>query len=118
VTPEAILGFAARLSASSCVLLIQDTTDFAHHPSTTHLDNLVQSFVQYHQAAVVSAGDGFTPQRLLFTAAGLLFDLVVLPAVSLGAWLGRWALPHLPQRFFDVVVLGLSAVTTFTLIFG
>jgi hypothetical protein len=34
MTPEAILGFAAQLSASSCVLLIQDTTnlDFAHHP--------------------------------------------------------------------------------------
>jgi len=60
----------------------------------------------------------FIPQRPLFTAAGLLFDLIVLPAVLLGVWLGRWALPHLPQRLFDVVVLGLSAVTAFILIFG
>jgi uncharacterized membrane protein YfcA len=58
------------------------------------------------------------PQRPLFTAEGLIFDLVVSPAVLLGAWLGRWALPRLPQRLFDALVLGLSAVTALTLILG
>jgi uncharacterized membrane protein YfcA len=58
------------------------------------------------------------PQRPLFTADGLLFDLIALPAVLAGVWLGRWALPRLPQRLFDALVLGLSAVAALVLILG
>jgi uncharacterized membrane protein YfcA len=35
-----------------------------------------------------------------------------------GVWLGRWALPRLPQRLFDALVLGLSAVAALVLILG
>ncbi len=58
------------------------------------------------------------PQRPLFTADGLIFDLVVSPAVLLGVWLGRWALPRLRQQLFDALVLGLSAATALILILG
>ncbi len=58
------------------------------------------------------------PQRPLFTADGLLFDLIALPAVLAGVWLGRWALPRLPQCLFDALVLGLSAVAALVLILG
>ena len=45
----------------------------------------------------------------LIHARSLLFDLVLLPAVIVGARCGRWVAARLPQRTFESLVLALTA---------
>ncbi len=56
------------------------------------------------------------PERPMFTWRGVVFDAVMLPLVVLGAFVGRWALPHIPQRTFNAVVVGLAAIAAVRLI--
>ena len=46
---------------------------------------------------------------VFFTAESLLFDLVLIPAVVIGAFAGRAIFTRVPQRAFLIVVLVLSA---------
>jgi uncharacterized protein len=43
----------------------------------------------------------------MFTAHGLMTDLVLLPGVALGAWTGRRIYEHLPQTWFARVAMAL-----------
>jgi uncharacterized membrane protein YfcA len=45
----------------------------------------------------------------IFYVENLKFNVVVVPAIIVGALLGRWALPHIPRNIFDRAVLVLSA---------
>jgi uncharacterized protein len=47
----------------------------------------------------------------LYSRASLLFDLLMVPAVLAGALAGRWLIRHMPQRVFEVLVIGLTAVS-------
>ena len=51
----------------------------------------------------------------LFTRESLLFDLLMVPAVIVGALTGRWVVRHTPQAVFDVLILGITAISTFLL---
>jgi uncharacterized protein len=44
-----------------------------------------------------------------FTGETLLWNLAMVPAVVAGVYVGRWALPRIPQQTFVVLVLVLSA---------
>lgn len=44
-----------------------------------------------------------------FTGDTLLWNLAMVPAVVVGVYAGRWALPRIPQQTFVVLVLVLSA---------
>jgi len=46
----------------------------------------------------------------LITARGFEFNLMLAPAVLLGAMAGRWLLARINQRLFEQLVLGLSLV--------
>lgn len=46
----------------------------------------------------------------LVTKESLGANLVLLPAVLVGAWLGRWLLARINQRVFENIVLGLALV--------
>ena len=48
----------------------------------------------------------------LFSSASLLFDFLMVPAVVCGAAGGFWAVPRIPQRSFDILIIVLTAVTT------
>ncbi|MDP9084139.1 MAG: sulfite exporter TauE/SafE family protein [Pseudomonadota bacterium] len=52
----------------------------------------------------------------LITAHGFEFNLLLAPAVLLGAWLGRWLLIRINQNLFEKVVLGLSTIAGILLI--
>jgi uncharacterized protein len=52
----------------------------------------------------------------LLTLSVLRFDLVILPATLVGAVLGVWLLPRIPQRLFNAVVLSLTAIAAVWLI--
>jgi hypothetical protein len=54
----------------------------------------------------------------MITADTLHFDLVMVPMIVLGALAGKWALPKIPQIFFNSIVLLLAAIAAFILIFG
>lgn len=57
------------------------------------------------------------PQKPLFTAQGLLFNLLIAPVILLGVWNGRWMLKRIPQHWFDVWVLILAALASVQLLF-
>jgi len=47
----------------------------------------------------------------LYSRASLLFDLLMVPAVLAGALAGRWLIRRMPQHVFEVLVIGLTAVS-------
>lgn len=47
----------------------------------------------------------------LYSRASILFDLLMVPAVLAGALAGRWLIRHMPQHVFEVLVIGLTAVS-------
>lgn len=48
----------------------------------------------------------------LISRRSLTFDLLVVPAVILGAVAGRWIVYRIPQRTFDLLVIALTAIST------
>jgi uncharacterized membrane protein YfcA len=57
------------------------------------------------------------PAKPLVTAESLRFNLLMLPLVLIGAFVGRKLLPAIPQKAFNDLVLVLSAVAALHLIF-
>jgi uncharacterized protein len=53
----------------------------------------------------------------LFSAQSLLFDFWMIPATVVGAITGGWIVHHIPQKLFETIVIGLSAVSSL-LLFG
>jgi uncharacterized membrane protein YfcA len=53
--------------------------------------------------------------RGMITAPSLLFDACLLPAVALGALVGRRAIRRLPQRLFETTVLSLTGMAALLL---
>jgi uncharacterized membrane protein YfcA len=48
----------------------------------------------------------------LFSGNSLMFDLMMVPAVTVGAVTGRWLLRHVRQNVFEALVVGLTAVSS------
>ena len=46
----------------------------------------------------------------LIHAQTLLFNAVLVPAIVVGLFLGRWLLAHVPQRLFDGLILTFAAI--------
>jgi uncharacterized membrane protein YfcA len=53
----------------------------------------------------------------LINLQSLSWNLVLAPAVFVGAWFGRWVLKVIPQRRFEQLALGLSALAAIKLMF-
>ncbi len=51
----------------------------------------------------------------LFSRQSLGFDALLFPAAAAGAMTGRWVFDHIPQRVFEIIVLGFTAVATLLL---
>jgi uncharacterized membrane protein YfcA len=47
----------------------------------------------------------------LFSARSVMFDLILAPAVVVGALAGRWIVRRTPQRAFEVLVIVMTAVS-------
>jgi uncharacterized protein len=48
----------------------------------------------------------------LFSRESLTFNLMMAPAVIAGAMGGRWVVRHTPQSVFDVLIIGITAIST------
>jgi hypothetical protein len=51
----------------------------------------------------------------LYSAPSLVFDVFMAPAVLGGALAGRWLIHRMPQRLFEITVIGLTAVSSLIL---
>jgi uncharacterized protein len=51
----------------------------------------------------------------LFSRQSLIFDGLMIPAVLAGALTGRWIISHISPRVFEIVVVGLTFVSTLLL---
>jgi uncharacterized membrane protein YfcA len=51
----------------------------------------------------------------MITARSLTFDLLMAPAVLVGAVSGRWLVNRIPQRAFDICIITLTALSTLML---
>lgn len=58
-----------------------------------------------------------TPDKPMFTATTLTFDLLISPAVVIGSLLGRKAMPLIPEKAFTQVVLGLAMLAALRMLF-
>lgn len=58
------------------------------------------------------------PARPFATVLSLQFVLALCPMILLGVFVGRWALPRIPQSQFDALVLTLAAASAIKLIFS
>lgn len=58
------------------------------------------------------------PAKPIITLHSMLFNVLMVPVIIAGVYLGRWLLPRIPQKAFDAVVLGLATVAALKLIFG
>jgi uncharacterized membrane protein YfcA len=58
------------------------------------------------------------PSKPMFTPHTLMVDLMVLPMIVVGVFVGKWMLPRIPQKAFDIIVLILSACYAVKLIVG
>jgi uncharacterized membrane protein YfcA len=47
----------------------------------------------------------------LYSRPSLVFDLLMVPLVLAGAYAGQWLVRRMPQRVFEVLVIGLTAVS-------
>jgi hypothetical protein len=47
----------------------------------------------------------------LYSRASVIFDLLMVPAVLLGALAGQWLIRHMAQNVFEVLVIALTAVS-------
>jgi len=47
----------------------------------------------------------------LFSRTSLTFDLLMVPVVLAGALGGQWLIRNMPQRVFEVLVIGLTAIS-------
>lgn len=56
------------------------------------------------------------PDRPMFSTAGLIFDLALLPVIVAGVFIGRWMLPRVPQGVFNTLALSLAALAALRLI--
>ena len=52
----------------------------------------------------------------LFSRPSLLFDLVMIPVVVCGSFGGLWVVRRMPQRFFDTLIIVMTAVSAFLLL--
>ena len=60
----------------------------------------------------------FSAQLGLVTGSSLLFDLILLPAVAVGAAGGRLLLKRVPQRLFEWMTIALASAAAIRLITG
>jgi uncharacterized membrane protein YfcA len=56
------------------------------------------------------------PESPMFTAQTLLFDLCMVPLIVCGVFVGRWLLPRISQRAFDLAILALAALAALRLL--
>ncbi|MCL4507328.1 MAG: sulfite exporter TauE/SafE family protein [Chloroflexi bacterium] len=56
------------------------------------------------------------PAKPMVSSATLVFDLAMLPVIIIGAFIGKWLLPRIPQGMFNGVVLLLAGAGAIKLI--
>jgi len=52
----------------------------------------------------------FYPQKPLVTLASLTLNIYVIPAIVVGVFIGKWLLPRIPQKAFEMVVILLAGI--------
>jgi uncharacterized protein len=60
----------------------------------------------------------FAGGRAFFTADSLRFDLLVVPAIFVGVFGGKWLAPRIPQRSFSYAVVTLAGLASLKLLLG
>ncbi len=56
------------------------------------------------------------PSQPMVNQNTIMFDLAMLPVIVLAAFAGKWLLPRIPQKTFNMTVLVLAAITAVKLI--
>ena len=58
------------------------------------------------------------PKNPVMTVDTFVFTLMMIPAIVVGVYIGKWILPRFSQESFEAIVLTLAAVTAIMLIIG
>ena len=58
------------------------------------------------------------PTNPIVTKSSMLFNLMMFPVIVVGVYIGKWLLPRMSQKQFDVAVFALAAAGAIKLLFG
>jgi uncharacterized membrane protein YfcA len=58
------------------------------------------------------------PTKPIITIQSLLFNVLTFPAILAGVFAGKWILPRIPQKTFEIIILALAGISALKLIFG
>ena len=58
-----------------------------------------------------------SPAKPIITLSSLAFNLITFPAVLAGVFIGKWMLPRIPQKTFEIIILALAGLSAIKLIF-
>jgi hypothetical protein len=58
------------------------------------------------------------PGNPIVTGHSMLFNLLMFPVIVVGVYIGKWLLPRMSQKQFDVAVLALAAAGAIKLLIG
>lgn len=59
----------------------------------------------------------FSAGQNLINAQSLMIDVVAIPAIAIGAWMGLWVLRKIPQKAFETLVVLLTLAAAIKLLF-
>lgn len=58
------------------------------------------------------------PAKPIVTWSSLSLNAAVAPVIIAGAFIGRWLLPRIPQKWFELIIIGLAALGGLKLLMG
>ena len=74
--------------------------------------------VNLSKVPVYAAISFMNPKNPMMTGQSLIYDLIAVPVIIVGVFVGKWMLPRISQRLFTDLVLALAAISAVRLIVG
>jgi len=128
LTPRSGIGIAATGTAAGFATTVSNAAGpimtiylTAHRlPKEQFMGTIAWYFliINLAKVPVYLALTALNPAKPIMTGQSVHFVLTICPAIIVGAFMGKWLLPRIPQKAFDAAVLALAAVSAVKLIIG
>ncbi len=128
LTPTSKIGIAATGTAAGFTTMVSNAAGpimsiymSAHKlPKKEFIGTLAWYFflINLSKVPVFLVLSAVNPQKPMITLQSFKLDLVLFPVILVGVFAGKWLLPRISQKAFDVAVLGLAGLAAIKLIIG
>ena len=128
LTPKSKVGVAGTGTAAGFATVVANVAGaimviyLAAHRVTKHqlMGTMAWYFfiINLSKVPVYIALSAANPSNPIITSRSLMLSVSILPGVAVGALLGRWLLPRIPEKTFTLIVLLLASAAAIKLIAG